>query len=171
VEAPETAVAPERLRPGRGGGRGGGSRRVGRPRRGGHAQGPGQCAGAALLCLPGDLATLEQRVEGGGPEAGLAAQQVGLVWGGHLPVEAEGGADQAVVAAPVVAAVAAEARAGAWRGVCSVARWPARDAGGARAAPRRPGEQDVDQGTQDEAHHDRHAEGYDQRHWGERKTW
>lgn len=52
-------------------------------------------------------------MKGGGPEAGFATQRVSLVWGGGLAVEAEGSANQAVVAPPVVAAVAIEARPGA----------------------------------------------------------
>lgn len=74
----------------------------------GHAQWrrAGQCSLAALLSLPGDLAALEQRVEGGGPEAGFVVVVIGR---GSLSVEA----DQAVVAASVVAAVAVEARSAA----------------------------------------------------------
>lgn len=39
-----------------------------------------------------------------------------MIWGRCLAVEAEGGADQTVVAAPIIAAVAVEARAVAWTG-------------------------------------------------------
>ena len=82
-------------------------------------------------------------MEGGGPEAGLAAQRVSLVRGGGLAVETEGGADQTVVAAPVVAAVAVEARAGAG-GDAGRARGPAGNADRAGFASRHPGQDHVD---------------------------
>ncbi|TNN46536.1 hypothetical protein EYF80_043258 [Liparis tanakae] len=70
---------------------------------------------APLLCLSGDLAALEQRVEGGGPEAGFVPQWIKRICGGSLAVEAESSTDQTVVAAPVVAAVAVKAGAVAGR--------------------------------------------------------
>lgn len=84
-------------------------------------------------------------MEGGGPEAGFTPQRVDVVRGGGLPVEAESGADQTVVAAPVVAAVAVEAWTGTGRGV-GLARWPTGDASGACPAPGHPGQDHIDQG-------------------------
>lgn len=157
MEPPQTAIPPERLGPGRRACRQG--RLVCRPGQGG---GAGQRGLAPFLGLPGDLAALEQWVEGGGPEAGLTAGRVGLVWvRGLLAVEAEGGADQAVVAAPVIAAVAAEARASPAGGV-RLASSAAGDANGARPPSGHPGQQHVDQGPQDDSHRHGHTEGYDQ---------
>lgn len=76
----------------------------------------GQRGLASLLCLPCNLTALEKRVKSGGPEAGFVPQWVEVIWGRCLAVEAEGGADQTVVAAPIIAAVAVEARAVAWTG-------------------------------------------------------
>ena len=162
LQTPHTIVPPKRL-----GSRWGDrclGRGVSRSGRGGQSRGPRQRGLTPLLGLPGDLAALEQRVEGGGPEAGLVPQGVEVIPGGRLPVEAERGAHQAVVAAPVVAAVAVEAGTVAWAG----AWWPrgaAGDAGRAGSAAGHPGQQHVNQGPQNQAHPHGHAESYYQRDW------
>lgn len=158
VEPSQTAGAPEGLWPGWAGSLGCG---LSRPSRAAQSRGPRQRGLAPFLSLAGNLAALEQRVEGGGPEAGLASQRVGLVRRGGLAVETEGGADQTVVAAPVVAAVAVEARAGAGRDA-GRARRPPSDAGGTGFASGHPGQDHVDQRPQEEAHGHGHTEGYDQ---------
>lgn len=77
-------------------------------------------------------------------------------------MEAESSADQTVVAAPVIAAVAVESWAVAGRRA-RVAGRAAGDAGRACSASGHPGQEHVYQGPQDEAHRHGHTESYDQR--------
>lgn len=122
---------------------------------------------APFLCLPGDLAALEERMEGWGPKAGFVPQWVKVIWGGSLAVEAESSTDQTVVAPPVIAAIAVKAWTGS-RGGSRLARWAAGDAGRACSASGHPGQDHVNEGPQDQAHRHGHAESYDQRNCEER---
>lgn len=168
VETPQAIVSPEGLGSGRGGswlccclsrtGRHGQSRRT------------RQRGLAPLLRLSCDLAALEQRVEGGGPEAGFVPQRVKVIRGGGLAVEAESSTDQAVVAASVIAAVAV--KAGTIAGRCTrLARRAAGDAGRACSASGHPGQDHVNQCSQDQTHGHGHTESYDQRDCEERHTY
>lgn len=123
----------------------------------------------SLLCLPCNLAALKERVESGGPEAGFVPQWVKVIWGGSLAVEAESSADQTVVAAPVIAAVAIKARTGAGRSTW-LTRWRTGDAGRACSTSGHPGQEHINQGTQEKAHCDGHTESYDQRACEKRNT-
>lgn len=77
-------------------------------------------------------------------------------------MEGEGSADQTVVAAPVIAAVAIKA----WPSARSagLTRCGTGDAGGACFASGHPGQDNINQGPQDQAHRDGHTESYDQRY-------
>lgn len=89
-------------------------------------------------------------MEGGGLKAGFHLVGIERLWRGSLPVEANGCADHAVVAAAVVAAAVAINRTLAWRST----RFPGRgagDCGRACSAAGHPSEQDINQGPQDQA--------------------
>lgn len=101
-------------------------------------------------------------MEGGGPEAGFVPERVEVVRGGSLAVETEGSADQTVVAAPVIAAVAVKAWAAAG-GHARLARRAAGDACRACSASGHPSQEHVNQGPQDQTHRHGHAESNDQR--------
>lgn len=170
MEPPQAAVAPEGVRPGRGGGRV--SVSVSISVSSGGRGGARERALAPLLRLAGDLTALDQRVEGGRPEAVLPARQVGQVERG-LALEAERG--QAVVAAPVEAAdagaagaaAAAEPRAAVQEAVGGATRLARRTAGdaGRRPPPRHPRHRHVDQTANQKPHHHRQAEGQEQAIW------
>lgn len=81
-------------------------------------------------------------------------------------MEAESSTDQTVVAPPVIAAVAVEARAGTGGGA-RLAKRAAGDAGRACSAGH-PCQDHVNKGPQDQAHRHGHTESYDQRDWEER---
>lgn len=160
METPQAIVSPKRLGSGWGGSCLG--RRLSRSGRHGQSRCARKRRLAPLLCLPRDLAALEERVEGGGPEAGLVPQRVEVIRGGGLPVEAESGTDQTVVAAPVVAAVAVETRTVSGRRA-GLARRAAGDAGRACSASGHPGQDHVNKRPQEQAHRHGHTESYDQR--------
>lgn len=109
-------------------------------------------------------------MESGGPEAGFMPHGVEMIRGGRLSVETECSADQTVVAAPVVATVAVEARAVAG-GRAGLARRAAGDAGRACSASGHPGQDHVNQGPQHQAHSHGHTESYDQRDCEKRSTY
>lgn len=126
-----------------------------------------QCCLASPLCLSCDLAALKKRVESGGPEARFVPYWVEVVCRGSLPVKAESSADQTVVAASVIATIAIKpwtiAGGGAW-----LARWATGDARRASSAARHPGQDHVNQSSEDQAHSNGYTESYDQRTCEER---
>lgn len=124
---------------------------------------------APLFCLSSDLTTLEERVEGGGPEAGFEPWQVKVIWGGSLAMEAESSTGQSVVAAAVVAAVAVETWAVAGRRAW-LAGMATGDGCRACSVSGHPGQGHINQGSQEQAHCHWHTESYDQRDCEERNT-
>lgn len=165
LESPPAIVPPEGLRSGRGGSwLGCNLSRAG----GGHQCGCMRQRGLApFLRLPRNLAALQERMEGGGPEAGFVNQWVEVIWGGSLTVEGESGTDQTIVAPPVIAAVAVETRA-ASRGVVWLARRVVSDASRADSTSGHPGQDHIDESPQEQTDSHGNTERYDQGDWKRR---
>lgn len=115
------------------------------------------------------MTALEERAEGGSPEAGFEPQGVKVLWGGCLAVEAKSSTDQTVVAAAVIVAVVVET----WpvTGRCArLASRAAGDAGRSCFASGHPGQDHVNQGPQNQAHCHGYTKNYDKRDCEESNT-
>lgn len=108
-------------------------------------------------------------MEGGGLEAGFQLSRIERIWGGGLPVEANGCTEHTVVAAAVVAAAMAVTRTLARRRTGFPGRG-AGDRGRACSASRHPGEEYIDQDPQDQANCHGHEKSDNQRDCEEKRA-